>query len=144
MTIIIFIHLRCCSIYLKRTANNEMRLSIQRFPHFSNLPNFRMMFEGKDLFENLLTSLNVTRHTKKRNGIISTVICNTISYLLSDHSFYAVIIRKKETNKQRDNGRQFKCRPRKENDGAVRDLQTAMYGGFSVLSRHQLKKERSL
>lgn len=81
---------------------------------------------------------------KKRNGIISTVICNTISHLLSDHSFCAVIIRKKERNKQRDNVRQFKCRPREENDGAVRDLQRAMYGGFSVLSRHQLKKELSL
>lgn len=56
--------------------------------------------KGKDLFENLLTSLNVTRNTETRNGIISTVICNTISHLLSDHSFCAVIIRKKQTNKE--------------------------------------------
>lgn len=77
-----------------------MRLSIQRFPHFSNLPNFRMMFEGKDIFENLLTSLNVTRNTETRNGIISNVIYNTISHLLSVHSFCAVIIRNKQTNKE--------------------------------------------
>lgn len=81
-----------------------MKWDFQRFPRFFNLPNFRIIFEGKVLSETLLyrmSLLNARRNTETRNGqlLISTVI-KFRAYLQTIP--FAQLNNKKQTNKHKE------------------------------------------